>query len=71
MAKNTSPLNEAHKPPKPSSQGGAAKHNIRPPEKGGIPNQSGNTMGGLKPYSIKAPGSGTNGRGTKNSLSRT
>lgn len=71
MAKNKSPMNEARTPPKMASQGGAAKHNIRPPEKGGLPGQDGNTMGGLKPYSIKAPGSGSNGRGTKNSPSRT
>ena len=71
MAKNSSPLGEARKPPKMSSQGSASGHHIRPPEKGG-PKTGGNTMGGLKPFSIKKPGSGTRGGGVhSNSPSKT
>lgn len=60
MARNSSPLGEARKPPKPANQGTAGKANVSMPKKGGIPTQGGNTMGGLKPFSIKKPGSGTN-----------
>lgn len=60
MAKFKSPLGEARKPPKMASQGGAGKAKVRQPVKGG-PMTGGNTMGGLKPFSIKPPGSGTKG----------
>lgn len=72
MAKNSSPLGEARKPPKMASQGTAGKANVSMPRKGGIPTQGGNTMGGLKTSSIKAPGSGTNSRAkSANSPSKT
>lgn len=71
MAKNTSPLGEARKPPKMASQGNTGTAKVSMPKKGG-PMTGGNTMGGLKPFSIKKPGSGTKGGGTHaNSPSKT
>ena len=71
MAKNSSPLGEARKPPKMASQGNAGKAKVKMPMKGG-PMTGGNTMGGIKTSSIKSPGSGTRGGGTHaNSPSKT